>query len=112
MNKGGQVVPQEPVLDAAITLPVAERSGLQTLQAICDSVSQATGTNVVVATCPTNLFAQYKDQQSAVGQKARDVLQNLLDSVGGERTNLSWSCLFDPDTKTYFLNIHTVPLIK
>jgi hypothetical protein len=118
-NKLGQLVPQEPVLDAAITLPVAKRSGLQTLQAICDSVSQASGTSVVVATVPTNLFSQYQDQQGVGGQKARDVLQNLLESVGGERIKLSWRCLFDPDTKTYFLNIHPVrpinhpgPLIK
>jgi hypothetical protein len=107
-NQVGQLVPQKPVLDAAITLPVAERSGLQTLQAICDSVSQATGTRMVMATVPINLFNQYHDQQGVVSQKARDVLQHLLESVGGEKTKLSWRCLFDPDTKAYFLNIHTV----
>lgn len=108
-DRAGELVQQEPVLDAVITLPAGEHSGLQTVQAICDAVSQATGTQVVVATLPVNLFARHRDRQSRVNLKAREALESLLESVGDGQTNLSWRLLFDPDTKTYFLNIHPVP---
>lgn len=105
-STAGTFAPQESVLDAVITLPAEERSGLQTLEAICAAVRQATQTPVVVGTIPLNLFLQHRDQQGAASEKARDVLLNTLKRTG---MNLSWRLLYGPGTKMYVLNIRQVP---
>jgi len=99
------------VLDAVISISQGDRSSLQTLQAICEAVSQATGTQVVLGTVPIGPFMNHRDSEVVVSQKARDVLVQTLTRVGGS-TNLSWQLLFDPGLKTYYLNIHVVPAVK
>lgn len=110
-NKGGTVATQDSVLDATITLPVDERTGVQTLEAICASVSQATQTRVVVGTIPLGLFFQHRGQQGASSQKARDVLVTLLESTK-KGANLSWQLFHDPGMNMYVLNIHQVPVLN
>lgn len=110
-NREGVITPQQSVLDAVITLPAEERSGVQTLQAICEAISQATGTRVVVGVIPLNLFIHHRDRQGGVSRKARDMLVNLLENIK-KGTNLSWRLLYDPGMGTYALNIHIVPTVK
>lgn len=110
-NREGVMTAQQSVLDAMINVPAEERSGVQTLRAICEAVSQATHTRVVVGTIPLNLFIRHHGSEGGADQKARDVLVNLLGNTR-KGTNLSWRLLYDPGMGTYALNIHTVPVIK
>ena len=110
-NREGVITAQQSVLDAVITLPEEERSGVQTLQAICEAISQETGTRVVIGVIPLNLFIHHRDRQGGVSRKARDMLVNLLENIK-KGTNLSWRLLYDPGMGTYALNIHIVPTIK
>jgi hypothetical protein len=95
------------VLDAAITLPAKKRNGLELLDAFCSAVSQASGTRVVMATVPLNLLHRYQTEAGAKDQNAREFLNKELDRTTN-KIKLSWQLLYDPVTKSYFLNIHLV----
>ena len=110
-NASGALVPHAAVLDAVISLSQGDRTSLQTLHAICEAVSQATGTHVEVGAVPLGLFMNHRDNEVVVSQKARDVLVQTLERTGSG-TNLSWQLLYDPGMKTYYLNIHIVPAPK
>ncbi len=101
----GKLAAQESVLDTVISLPAEERSAMQTLDAICAAVSQATKTQVVVGMVPLNRFFQHRDQEGATSETARDVLLKLLERTG---TNLSWQLFYEPGIRMYALNIHQV----
>jgi len=103
----GKWVPTKPALDTLITLPAKERSGMQTLEAVCAAISNASRMRVVVGTVPLNLFMQYKDHQGAASQEARQVLVQLFERMSSGK-NLSWRLLYGPGTKRYVLNIHVV----
>lgn len=105
-NERGDLAPQESVLDSLISLPLTNRSGIQTLDAICAAISQTNGTQVILGAVPLNAFVPYHDRQGATSQRARDVLVNLLKGVGD---NFSWQLFYDPGMKVYALNIHQVP---
>lgn len=102
----GRITAQKSVLDEVINLPAQERTGLQTLEALCAAVSKATGQRVVVGTIPDRLFDQYKDRKERK-LKARDALVQLLEEArNGAR--LSWRLLYDPGLKIYALNIRPI----
>lgn len=103
----GKWGPTKSVLDTLITLPAKERTGMQTLEAVCAAISNATQMRVVVGTVPLNLFMQHKDHQGAAGQKARQVLVQLFERMSNGKS-LSWRLLYGPGTKMYVLNIHVV----
>jgi len=106
-NERGKVVAQASVLDAVISVPKAERSGMKTLEAICAAVSQVTGTRVEVVNAPLNAFLRYRNDEGITRKPARDALARILSKVGNG-TPLSWRLLYDPTMKMYGLNIHVV----
>src|SRR5437868_2577570 len=91
-----------------------ERTGMKSLQALCEAVSQTTQTHVEVGTVPLNLFIKSRVQLGGDSSKARDVLNALLDGVKGGGNlvksggNLSWQLFYDPGMKFYVLNVHQV----
>ncbi|HLA10739.1 MAG TPA: hypothetical protein VJ023_09105 [Pyrinomonadaceae bacterium] len=106
-NSTGKLVPQESVLDAVITLPAKERTGLQTLEALCTAISKRTHMPVIVGAIPLTMFLQHKDQEGADSQRARETLSQLLERTG-KGMKLSWQLFYDPGMKIYALNIHVV----
>jgi hypothetical protein len=106
-DKDGVLVSRRSILDVSITLPAQKRDGLELLEAFCSAVSQASGTRVVLASAPLTLFYRYQTESGAKGQWARDFLTHEFDQMGND-FKLSWKLLFDPDSKSYFLNIHVV----
>lgn len=108
-NKDGVLVPHQSLLDAPITVAAQKRNGLASLNAICAAVSEASGTRVVVAGAPANLFVRYQTESGAKNQRARDFLTNELDRIAGP-AKLSWKLLYAPDMKAYYLNIHLVSM--
>lgn len=106
-NERGQVVPQASVLDAVISLRKAQRSGLETLEAICAAVSQVTGTRVVVGSAPLNAFLRYRNEEGITRKPARGALAEILAKIG-HGTPLSWQLFYSPTLKMYVLNVHEV----
>ncbi|HET6975600.1 MAG TPA: hypothetical protein VFI24_04710 [Pyrinomonadaceae bacterium] len=105
-GKDGVLVAHRSVFDVPITLPAQKRNGLELLDAFCSAVSQASGTRVVLATVPMTLFFRYQTESGAKEQRARDFLTHEFDRMNNIK--LSWRLLYDPVSKAYFLNIHTV----
>jgi hypothetical protein len=107
-NERGKVVAQSSVLDAVISVPKAERSGMQTLDAICAAVSQVTGTKVVFSGGPfNNLYLRYRNEEGITRKPARDALAEILAKIGNGSL-LSWQLLYEPGMKMYGLNVHVV----
>ena len=105
-NERGELAAQNSILDSVISLPATDRSGIQTLEAICAALTQTNGVRVIVGAVPLNIFFRYHDREGGISNKARDVLVNLLKGAGND---LSWQLFYDPGLKMYALNIHRVP---
>ena len=106
-NKDGVWTSHQSVLDAVITIPPQKRTGMMLLQAFCAAVSEASHTPVLIGMVPVNLLARYETEAGASNQNARDFLVTELDQMTG-RARLSWQLFYDPDRKTYLMNIHSV----
>ena len=106
-NSFGEMTPQESPLDTLISFPAQERSGAQTLQVICNAISEQSQTSVSVAAFPLNPFFRYHDVRELKSGKARDALASLLQSVDPSG-RLSWRLLGGVGSDAYFLNIHRV----
>lgn len=106
-SRSGKLMPQESVLDAVITIPAKERTGLQTLEVLCSAISRVTQRRVVVGAIPSAMFLQHRDQLGAESQRARDTLVQLLERTS-KGMKLSWQLFYDPGMKIYALNIHVV----
>ena len=110
-NAAGALVRKRSLLDTVIALPPEERTGKQTLEAICAAVGELTGTRVMTGTIPLNPFLRDRQGQEINSGKARDVLSNLLETLQGAN-KLSWRLLYDPGVQTFVLNIHQVVTSK
>ncbi len=114
-DEAGRMVPARSPLDFPISFSSAERSGIETLQLICDTVTVASGRKVDLGIVPSNLLFNSVVQLSANGEGARDVLIKALRALRwpdprnlGQIPKLSWSLLYGPDTQYYSLNIKGV----
>ena len=106
-DKSGRLTPQQSLLDTVVSLTSEERTGLQTLEALTESIGQATQSRIVIGNVPLGLFLRHKDRHGVAGQKARDVLIELIQRISPERP-LSWQLLYDPGLKIYFMNVHAL----
>lgn len=102
----GEWVDQASILDARITVPVAERDGMATVREILAAVAQATGVSVVVGTVPLNLLARARISLGAENEIARSVLIRALDATG---SRITWKLFFGPDVRMYALNLQVIP---
>jgi hypothetical protein len=106
MDASGRLMPVTPVLDARITVAAKPRSAMELLGEICQAVSRVSGQPVGIGTVPTNALFQQTIEIGANNEPARQVLEKL---IVANRLSLSWSLLYDPGLKTYYLNI---PIIR
>jgi len=108
-DRDGNWAPQSSILDVAISLPEKERTGMDTLLDICAAVGRSSHVRVDVGTTPINVIAHYRSTLSANEESARSVLMRALD---GTNRKLTWMLLYDPQGKSYVLNILVVPKIR
>jgi len=106
-DASGKLASNKSLLDTVITLPSKERTGLQTLEDLCEAISKANQLHVVVGTIPSGMFLRHKDQHGIASLKARDALIQLLKRTSNG-AKLSWQLLYDPGLKMYALNLHVV----
>ena len=105
-NKIGLPTNRQSRLDVRVTIPVVERSVLETLELVVAQVRELTGVPVMMGRVPVNLLLQKKLRTGAATEPARDVLVRALTSTGRD---LSWRLNCDPGvTKICSFNVHFV----
>ena len=99
------VVPDDKsLLDARVTLNLADRPLAEAIGTVMQQVSSPTGEAVKFGTVPANLMMKTLTIH-ATNERADDVLIRALMSTG--RT-LSWRLLYDFGYQAFYLNIHLV----
>jgi hypothetical protein len=105
----GNLEPVTPVLDTIITIEPRERTSGALLEEICNKISIATNTNVVMPGIPGNMLSLTKTSIGGPGKTARSILEQWLLEGGGR---LSWHLFYEPAVKWYILNIREVDSVK
>jgi len=107
-GEDGGLVEAGSVLDAKIDLLKEERTGLETLEAICAALHQVTGEHVVLGLTPLNWLIDRRVSVGASDEAARAVLGRVL---AGIEPSMSWSwrLFYDPGLKWHVLNLYVVP---
>lgn len=106
-DEEGSYVPVSSILDTVISIPPQKRTALGMLQAICDSLSTATGSHVVVGmVVPLNVLYQHSQEYSASVRPAREILTDVLEHINPQFT---WRLFYDPGVEWYGLNVVVVP---
>lgn len=108
----GNAVPSASVLLSPITLALAERTALETLQLVLDQASRGSGYRIDVGSLPLAAFARNRLRFGADRRQASEVLADLLAAVGRaapeQAPKMSYRLLFDPQLKYYMFNVHVV----
>jgi hypothetical protein len=108
-NGQGEWIEQGSILRHRISIPAAERSPAEMLNAICSALTQTTGVTVGLASGPLRTLNGTKSVQVANNEPARDVLIRTLNQAGGYMT---WKLFYAPDQKWHALNIIATPRRK
>ncbi len=103
-EKGG-VSPQQVLLDRQVTLGMDERSITETMNLICQELAAQSHTPVIIGVSPRSVLDHAVVKVGGSKVSARDL---FLQSFLASHRNLYWSLLFDPASKSYFLDIHLV----
>ncbi|HTY84272.1 MAG TPA: hypothetical protein VMB19_08630 [Silvibacterium sp.] len=104
-DEKGEVARQRVLLDAQISLVRKQRTVAQTIDAICREVSLRTHIKVAVAVSPTAVLGGALVSAGGRNATARDL---LAQSLAATHHNLYWRLLFDPNSRSYFLDIHSL----
>ena len=103
----GAVISHPSILDSIITIPAQERTGLQSLELLCDAVSLSARMKMRLGTLDRNLFGNSRNRIGVNRVKARVFLMRTLETVNLYAGH-SWQLFYDPTMKNYALNIHPV----
>jgi len=104
-DQQGRLSRQDVLLDLPITVPLIQRSASDTIALICEKLAEGSHINVNLGVYPTRLLDFPKVKVGGTAAPARTLLASTLASASRK---IYWRMLFDPDTKTYFLNLHSV----
>ena len=104
-DRQGRLSRQEVFLDLPITIPILQRSASDTIALICEKIAERSHISVNLGIYPRRLLDFPKVTVGGTASPARTLLTSALASTGRK---LYWRLLFDPDSKTYFLNLHSV----
>lgn len=96
---------QDALLDLAITVPVLQRSASDTVALICEKLAAGSRVNINLGVYPRRLLDYRMVTVGGPASPARTLLSSALAST---RRKIYWRLLFDSDSKTYFLNLHSV----
>jgi hypothetical protein len=102
-DEHGNIARQRVPLDQLITLAVQKRSAFDTVDLICHAIAERSDVKIAVGVFPLGLMNHTNVTVGGVNLPARMLLQRTLTATGQQ---LVWRLLFDPDSKSYFLNLH------
>lgn len=99
------IQPYQSILDSRISIPAANRDGLEMMSAFVEAVKRE-DPRLVVGTIPLNAFASARFDFGAANEPARDALVRVMRAVSDR---LSWRLLCAPGVGAICaLNIHVV----
>jgi hypothetical protein len=104
-DEKGTISAQKPLFDAIITVPGEKRTIDKTLNIICQKLTKATHTPVSIGITPRNLLERVSVSAGGTNLPARTLLSQALSASGHP---LYWRLLFDPNSKEFLLNVHTL----
>jgi hypothetical protein len=104
-NKMDAISPQHPVFDTPLTLVARKRTIRDTLNLICHEVSLRTHTKIMLGVSPRNILMHTSVRIGGSKLSAREL---MLQCLMATHRNLCWRLLFNPTSKSYFLDIHSV----
>ena len=102
-EKGG-ISPQQAPFDLPLSLPTEERTVTDTVNLICHEITSQSHTAVTLGVSPRSLLDRANVKLGGSKVPAREL---LLQSLMATHHTLYWRLLFDPDSKVYFLSIHS-----
>lgn len=103
-DNAGHISRQKAQLDFPVTLIKRERSASDTVDLICQNLTTMTRIKTTVGVLPRNVM---KSRMVSIGGKklpARELLASTLSATGRQ---INWRLLYDPDSKSYVLNLHS-----
>lgn len=103
-DEKGAISPQQVPFDLPLSLPTEERSITDTVNLICQEIASQTHTAVILGVSPRSLLDRTAIKLGGTGIPSRELLRQSLMAT---HHDLYWRLLFDPDSKGYFLNIHS-----
>jgi hypothetical protein len=101
----GQISHQRILFDVPLTLATRRRTASDTVNLICRKIAEQRGLTVTVGVSPRNLLDHNDVTVGGTKVSARDLLLQTLTST---HHSLYWRLLFDPSSKGYVLDIHSV----
>ncbi len=101
----GKISPQQVPLDIPITLPSQQRTLGETVNAILQEVSAHNHIQFTLAVAPTSVLDHTNVTIGGNAVQARELLRQSLSEA---QVKMYWRLIFDPTSKGYFLDIHTV----
>jgi hypothetical protein len=96
---------QQVLFDLPITVVAGEKPITATLDLICQEVAAQSHTAVAIGVSPRALLDHAPAKVGGTKVAARDL---LLQGLMATHHTLYWRLLFDPNSKGYFLDIHSV----
>jgi len=99
----GDLVQQKAPFDRPLTLPSQEQTIDETVTHICAELSKRGHSKVVLAISPRKLLSQNRVVVGGNQVAARELLAKSLLVVHGK---IYWRLLFDPTSKSYYLDLH------
>jgi hypothetical protein len=104
-DEKGKVAAQEAIFDLTITMPKQQSSASETLELLCQKIAEPSHVQITVGVTPRKLMDYTKVNVSGTRAQGRTLLARILESTGH---TMYWRLLFDPDSKSYYLDIHAV----
>ena len=105
LDEKGKILAQQIPLDISVTLPTEERSINETVDRICEEVTKQLHYDFNLGISPRSFLLRTTARIGGTNKSAREFLTQSLTAT---HQRLYWRLLFDPNSKTYLLNLHAV----
>lgn len=104
-DEKGKMSAQPIPLDISVTLPTEEHPVNETVDRICEEVTKQLHYDFYLGISPRSFLLRTSAKIGGTNKSAREFLTQSLTAT---HQRLYWRLLFDPNTKTYLLNLHAV----
>ncbi|MGA8437031.1 MAG: hypothetical protein WB762_32950 [Candidatus Sulfotelmatobacter sp.] len=102
----GKIAQQQVLLDSPITMAAQERTFSDTVDLICQNIADKSHVTITLGIHPLGLDRTHV----TVGGKELTARSYLFRAMESTSRKLVWRLLYDPESNSYFLNVHQVKL--
>ncbi len=100
----GTIGKQAVLLDLVVNVPSEERSITDILNEVCEKLTAESHVQVTIGISPRSLLDRNRVKLGGSKASARDLLKQSLQAT---HHNLYWRLIYDPSSKSYYLDIHS-----